>query len=598
LEDRPLRRGAEDLLGFEPIAAGLAAQLQATTSGGWLAAVSGRRRGCGRSSFLNLLASALSERGASVLRFSGGDDLTGLLRQARVPAGAPSAIALIDDAEPEAVSCVEPTAGGPTLVVAWSAAVEAPAAACCPLLIELPSWGPRLVTAWLDARIGEVDDGERAAWTTLLSSARTPRDAVRLSNAAASACACSPAPPRAILSALALALGVAGPDAQRDAETQALVEHAARFCGAVELERPAAAITAAASEAIFGSTPEPSPQASPEAGLDADSLPGVESKRRRCVELAGRGGRASTEELLRLLADEHPSVRLSASHALAALADPAAAPELRRLLGSSDASLRRTAAFVLGRLGDEGSREELVRLLVDVTPSARRAAAAALGKLGGEAVVRPLLLALNDQHAGVRMAAETALSRTLSDLPETFIDGLARSGDERVRSAAIAAAGRLGFGTRGAIESLLFEPGAVAVHAAEALGRRREAASLPALARAVAGERGDLRTASLEAVGRISEGSAANGLASLLSHEDEEAREAGKLALARCPGAYEAVLPFLGQADLTLRSSAADALGRCGDQRAIGPLLEAHDRGDAELRRAAAASLVRLGFEP
>ena len=76
------------------------------------------------------------------------------------------------------------------------------------------------------------------------------------------------------------------------------------------------------------------------------------------------------------------------------------------------------------------------------------------------------------------------------------------------------------------------------------------------------------------------------------------AREAAKRALARCPGAYEAVLPFLGESDEGLRSSAADALGRCGDQRAIGPLLEAHDQGDAELRRAAAASLVRLGFEP
>ena len=45
-----------------------------------------------------------------------------------------------------------------------------------------------------------------------------------------------------------------------------------------------------------------------------------------------------------------------------------------------------------------------------------------------------------------------------------------------------------------------------------------------ALAEAIAGDRGDLRTAAMEAVGRICDGSTVTGLAGLLSHEIDQLR--------------------------------------------------------------------------
>lgn len=619
LEDRPLRRSADDLLGFEALAEGLAARLRAAGSGGLLAGVVADGPGSGRSSFLNLVHGALVERGVAVLRLSGGDDLPSLLRQARVPSGLPRPMALVDDAEPQALAALDHPDGAPGLLAAWLPPADPVAAqrlrALSPLLVALPRWSPRAAAALAESLRPEADEEERSLWVALLATAASPRAAVRLAQAAlAGACASGQAT-TAVLAGLATATGLEGlPGLELErhlpaADTERFLELVSCFCGSVETARPAAP-PAAAREAteLLGPEPAPPPELGPEeleprpAEAAPQPAPGppssVEGRRRRCVELAGRGGRQSTEELLRLLADEHPSVRLSASHALTALADPAAAPELRRLLGSADPSLRRTAAFVLGRLGDEGSRDELVRLLVDVNPSVRRGAAAALGRLGGEAVVRPLLLALDDGHAGVRMASETALSRTLSALPEGRVDEWLLRGEPRVQRAAARAAGRLGLGSREALEHLLSQRGEVALEAAEALGRRRESASLPALAEAAGGDRGDLRTAALAAIGRIADGSAAQGLAGLLEHEDAEARHAAARALARCPGAFEAVLPYLREGDASRRRSVVDALGRCGDRRAIGPLLEVHDGEDSDLRRAAAASLVRLGFDP
>jgi HEAT repeat protein len=631
LEDRPLHRSAGDLLGFDPIAEGLADQLQVTSAGGLLSAVTARTAGGGRTSFLNLLHAALLQRGVGVLRLGGGDDLRALLERARAPAGLPAPVALVDDADLDDVAHLDDSSGSAAVVAAFrpdaDPAEEQARRSASPLLVELPAWDARAAEALLDARLGgaALEPGERELWIALLATACSPRRAVRLANAAMAVAAATRRERRVVLAAVATALGLDGLPgltvsgllpAGRGEE---LVGLASRFCGAVGLPGGDAGRSLAESDEaarrIFGTAPPIPPELEPESQAtggpatgEADEdgpedeeepqLSGVERRRRRCVELGGRGGPASTEELLRLLADDHPSVRLSASHALASLADPSAAPELRRLLSSSDASLRRTAAFVLGRLGDEASRDDLVRLLVDVNPSVRRAAAAALGRVGGEGVLRPLLLALDDAHAAVRMATETALSRTLGTLPEGRLDGLLEAGDERGRRAALRAAGRLGFGRREVLERVLAEPGPLALEAAEALGRRRESESLPALAEAAASNRGDLRSAALAAIGRITDGSAAGGLAGLLTHPDASVRERAKKALGRCPGAYEAVLPFLGDADDDLRSTAADALGRCGDRRAIGPLLEAHDRGGPELRRAAAASLVRLGFEP
>jgi HEAT repeat protein len=146
------------------------------------------------------------------------------------------------------------------------------------------------------------------------------------------------------------------------------------------------------------------------------------------------------------------------------------------------------------------------------------------------------------------------------------------------------------------VEAQLAATDDLACEAAEALGLRGDALSLPALAEA-ATRSGGTRAAALTAIERITGKAAAHGLASLLRHAEASTRASSVAALARCPGALEAIVPYLSDERPDVRGAAAEALGRTGDPRAVQPLLAVHDGGDADVRRAAAASLVRLGFD-
>ena len=133
--DRPLLHAADDLLGFDRIAEGLAAQVLATRDGGLLAAARAPLGGAGRSSFLNLLHEALLSRGLPVLRLRGGFDARVLRDVTPLHQGAP--LILVDDADPAA--CRDwPTEA--IILVAWSIEGGDEGAALAPLTVDLPAW--------------------------------------------------------------------------------------------------------------------------------------------------------------------------------------------------------------------------------------------------------------------------------------------------------------------------------------------------------------------------------------------------------------------------------------------------------------------------
>jgi HEAT repeat protein len=621
--DRPLQHGGDDLLGFEPATEGLADQLQATVEGGLLVAVRAGSPGAGRTSFLNLLHGALLGRGVAVLRASSGVEAVALCRAAQPPRHVPAPVILVDDVGPadlDALARLE--ASGPAVVAALDPGAGEPERArpepVVPLVVELPRWDARAALRLAEqlTRPAATPAIERTLWRHLLAAARTPRQARRLTNAALAAVSAVRADRSHVLAALAVALGVRG-DASCDPasilparQAADLLDHVRRYCGALNLTpraagpaEPATESEASLAEEVvprFAAVPDPPPLPEEAAASEAHDASDdeIEQRRRRCAELSRQGGPEAVAELVHLLTDAHSGVRLSASHALATLLDPAAAPAVRPLLDSHEPSVRRSAAFVLGRLRDEASRDGLARMLSDVSAEARRAAAAALARLGGEACVRPLLMALDDPHGGVRMAVETALLQVLAQEPEGTFDRLLDDPDEPVRRAALRASSRLALASREALERQLLVGGELGAEAAEALGQRGSTRSLPALAQAASEQGSSLRAAATSAIARITGAPAAQGLATLLRSDDTDERACAVAALACCPGAMDAIVPYLADERPEVRAAAAEALGRLGDQRAVGPLLQLQERGsDPQVRRVAAASLVRLGFD-
>src|SRR5207244_1943827 len=99
--DRPLAGAADDMLGFERLAEGLAELLRLTLDGGLLAGIRSRRSGDGLTSFLSLLHAALASRGIPVIALRGAPALSAvgaLLTPTRV-----APVVLVDDATPDDV---------------------------------------------------------------------------------------------------------------------------------------------------------------------------------------------------------------------------------------------------------------------------------------------------------------------------------------------------------------------------------------------------------------------------------------------------------------------------------------------------------------
>jgi HEAT repeat protein len=95
------------------------------------------------------------------------------------------------------------------------------------------------------------------------------------------------------------------------------------------------------------------------------------------------GAREAVPRLVDLLSDEEALVRAMAATALGGLDDRSAGPAVRGALRDADARVRERAAQALGRLGDQEAREELGHLAAtESVPAVRQAAYAALRALG------------------------------------------------------------------------------------------------------------------------------------------------------------------------------------------------------------------------
>jgi HEAT repeat protein len=257
-------------------------------------------------------------------------------------------------------------------------------------------------------------------------------------------------------------------------------------------------------------------------------------------------GDAEDEELVAALAE-----------ALVALAgrEPAAASRALALLGermeAAPEPFRVVAARTMGEIGGAGDAPRIGFLLSDPSERVRRAAAEALGRIAHGTAPEPLRLALADEAPAVRIGAASALAasgdpRVLEDFTRLALDD-----DERVRAAAMRAAGAWAAGAgqtcaEQALELLggaFAEGGSVAMAALEALCTMGGEQATRMASRMLDSAEPELVQGAIECVGRHAEEAALAELVPVVSHADWSVRSRAVEVLAE--RGYERVVPAL-----------------------------------------------------
>lgn len=167
-------------------------------------------------------------------------------------------------------------------------------------------------------------------------------------------------------------------------------------------------------------------------------------RRQVCGWIGTYGLRSAIPELLPLLGDADPGVRLTAAHALASLGVKEAVPALVRLLEDPVGNVRARALWALADLEAKDQASRIAPLLVDPERQVRCYAAAGLRRMGAMDVAAAKLRAAQvDPDPAVRVRAIEGLLRVG---PRGLLDDLRtllRDSDEKVRVAALEALGRL-----------------------------------------------------------------------------------------------------------------------------------------------------------
>jgi HEAT repeat protein len=341
------------------------------------------------------------------------------------------------------------------------------------------------------------------------------------------------------------------------------------------------------------------------------------------ASLGQLGDTRAMEPLIACLEDSEWAVRSAAAEALGQLGDARAVDLLIGYLKDEDSEIRASAARGLAQLGDARSVVPLIVCLRDRECYVSWTAAGALGKLGDARAIEPLIDCLKGHSAGhldLRVAAATALGQ-LGDTQayEPLIACLQHS-DSDVRRAAANALGQLG-DTR-AIEPLidyLKNPSGDPSAAAEALIKLGEPAVGPLIAMlkestttTLAAYRDSgvypyesaedrfILDSAAKALGGLGDARAIEPLIAYLKYPRGSYWADGSSAAAEAliklgEPAAGPLIACLKDSNVGVRLSAAMALGRIGDTRAVKPLIGCLKDTEEDVRAAAATALGQIG---
>ncbi len=142
-------------------------------------------------------------------------------------------------------------------------------------------------------------------------------------------------------------------------------------------------------------------------------------------------GESAIPELLPLLKDSSPDVRLKASRVLGSMMGKSVIPDLVPLLQDRSPKVRRSVIESLGQMRESGRSavSDLIPLLNDSDTAIRGSAATALGEIGesAQSAVPLLILLLKDPSASVRSSGAGALGK-MGESAKPAIPALTRLG--------------------------------------------------------------------------------------------------------------------------------------------------------------------------
>ena len=356
-----------------------------------------------------------------------------------------------------------------------------------------------------------------------------------------------------------------------------------------------------------------------------------------CRELAVLGTKAAVPALAALLPDE--KMNHMARYALETIPDPSVDEALRAALGKLKG---RPLVGVIGSIGvrrDARAIDPLAKFLSDADNDVAQAAARSLGRIGTSPAAKALDRALDSASVANQLAVCEGLFRCAETLTAKGQRKEAGAIYDRLRGAKAPHQVRAG-GLRGAIlnrgkdgvpllvqairsddwilvaaaaRTALEMPGVAVTQAIAAelgkgsadkqimliqvLGRRGDAAALPALSAAAKSGASNVRLAAIRAVPELGKASAAPLLVELLADADREIAQTAQESLAALPGAEvdAAVLAMLNSRDTKQRLAAIDMIARRRMLTALPVLLKAATGEDAKIRPAAMKRVGELG---
>ena len=356
-----------------------------------------------------------------------------------------------------------------------------------------------------------------------------------------------------------------------------------------------------------------------------------------CRGLALIATEKSIAPVAALLSDEKLSHM--ARYVLETIKDPAVDEALRDALG------KLKGMPLVGVIGSVGVRRDtravgaLAKMLKDSDAVVVRAAARALGNIGNSAAAEALSNELGNASGqkklhvseGLFRCAETAVAEGRKQQAIEIYDKLRKLDDpHQVRGGAVRGA-ILARGSEGAAlireylrsdsyimfsaacQTALEMPGEEVTRALSSglnglsadnkilviwtLGKRGDAAAIPALSAAAnAGEK-SVRIAAIKAMPQIGHASAVPSLVDLLGDNDGEISQAAREALAALPGdeADAAIMAMLDSSETAPRLLALELIGRRRMAKSVPALLKAAAGPDTEVRPAALKKVGELG---
>lgn len=315
------------------------------------------------------------------------------------------------------------------------------------------------------------------------------------------------------------------------------------------------------------------------------------------MKLLGCIGTPAVEPLLDLLKSDEESIQYMAIRALGEIGeftgDVRAVGLLLDAMNSSNYHIRSRAARALGYIGDIKGVDPLIKALNDENKlHVCSAAVGALGRICHSKAVDPLISLLGDDdlYGGV--------NESLCNIGPPAVENLIavlESDDIDVRKRAIWCLGNIK--DRRVVEPLLaaLNDKSISKFAAEALSRMRNPyATEPLLDALLIEKKKKIRKIiafALDGTGWRPDKSKAGAIYWIAKNLCDRCVEIGEPAV-------EILIPVLKDRDMSMRISAASALEKIGDPRAIKPLIQAMEGKNEFVQKAAAKALDVLGWKP